>query len=111
MLKSDIKLALPKALQEEMVLHELLVQPDAGDIGILVMIHDLSADATGYVVRVYLLGKVDGEFKVHDELEAFAFPDHEAAVSFANRLRSMTALELLIIMNGHGNEGFSIMLQ
>lgn len=111
MLESNIKLVLPKELQEEMELHELLVQPDADDSGILIMIHDLSKDTTGYVVRVYQLSKVNEEFFVDAELEAFAFPNHEAAVSFANRIPGMTAMEMLMIISGNKIEGSANMLQ
>lgn len=70
-------------------------------VNVLTMIHDMTADAVGHVVRVYMLMEERDELVVDFELEAFSFPSHEAAVSFANRLPNLTAIELLMIQNGY----------
>jgi len=60
----------------------------------------MSADAVGHVVRVYMSREEKHELIFDFELEAFAFPSHASAVLFANRLPSLTTLELLMVQNG-----------
>jgi len=101
MTTNTLKLVLPDHLQEEMEFHEVLHCAGADGASVLIMIHDMSADDQGHAVRTYMLEQENDEFIVHFELEAFAFPSHESAVLFANRLPSLSALELLMIQNGY----------
>ena len=53
------------------------------------------------MIRIYLLHKVEDEYAIQSELEAFQFPDYAMAKSFNDWLPNMTALEILLIMNGY----------
>ncbi len=104
MTQNNSKLVLPDSLQGEMKVHDVLHCPDMDGASVLTMIHDMTADALGHVVRVYMLRQENDELIVDFELEAFAFPSHESAVLFANRLPKLTALELLMVQNGYDFE-------
>jgi len=104
MSENNLKFVIPEDLLEEMRVHDIFVCPGMGGASVLTMIQDLSADALGHVLRVYLLKEENHELIVDFELEAFKCPSHHAAVLFANRLPHLTALELLMIQNGYDFE-------
>lgn len=51
--------------------------------------------------------KVEDEYVIQTELEAFQFVDYELAKDFNERLPNMAALEILLFMNGQGVTGFT----
>jgi len=104
MTENNHKLVLPEGLQAEMEVHDVFICPGMDGASILTMIHDQSADAVGYVLRIYMLKEENDDLLVDFELEAFACPSRDAAVLFANRLPHLTALELLMIQNGYNFE-------
>jgi len=91
-------------LQGVYEVYDILHCPALNDSKVLTVIHDMSADGVGHVVRVYMSRQENDEFVFDFELVAFAFPSHESAVLFANRLPSLTALELLMVQNGYDFE-------
>ncbi|MBO0589481.1 hypothetical protein [Sporosarcina sp. E16_8] len=104
MTKKSFDLKLPEGLPGEYKVHDVLLCPAINDARVLTMIHDMSADGMGHIVRVYMSRQEKDDFVFDFELEAFVFPSHESAVSFANRLPSLTALELLMVQNGYDYE-------
>ena len=104
MTKNSFKLELPEGLSGEYIIHDVLHSPGISDAKVLTVIHDMSADGVGHVVRVYMSRQENDEFVFDFELEAFAFPSHQSAVLFANRLPSLTALELLMVQSGYDFE-------
>jgi len=104
MTENNFKLLLPEGLVGEYKIHDVLNHPSISDAKVLTLIHDMSADGVGHVVRVYMSRKENDGLIFDFELEAFAFPSHDSAVAFANRLPSLTALELLMVQNGYDFE-------
>jgi len=104
MAKDNFKLILPEWLVGEYKIHDVLNRPGISEAKVMTVIHDMSADGVGHVVRVYASRQENDELIFDFELEAFAFPSHDSAVAFANRLPSLTALELLMVQNGYDFE-------
>ena len=100
MTKNNFKLELP----EDYKIHDILNGPGVSDAKVMTVIHDMSADGVGHIVRVYMSREENDELIFDFELEAFAFPSHDSAVAFANRLPSLTALELLMVQSGYDFE-------
>ncbi|MBO0589053.1 hypothetical protein [Sporosarcina sp. E16_8] len=107
MTKNNFKRGLPEDLPGEYEVHGVYHCPAMSDAKVLTLIHDMSADDAGHVVRVYMSREENDEFIFDFELEAFAFPSYESAVAFANRLPSLTALELLMVQNGYDFESMT----
>jgi hypothetical protein len=97
----NLELILPDRFTEEMELQEILYSPESGNAHVLIMLHDMSQSSEGYVVRTYMLKQVKEGLLVDAELEAFAFPTRETAVSFTKRLPNLTAIEMLMLQNGY----------
>ena len=104
MTKNNFKLELPEGLLGEYKIHDILNGPGISDGKVLTVIHDMSAEGVGHVVRVYMSRQENDGFVFDFELEAFAFPSHNSAVAFANRLPSLTELELLMVQSGYDVE-------
>lgn len=56
-------------------------------------------DHNAPVIRVYQLMTIEEKFEIDKELHAFSFLDLPSAISFAENLPRMSALELLLSMN------------
>lgn len=101
MMENELNLVLPESLRKEMKVHAIFQYPGVDDLSVLAMLHDMSVDKVGHVVRLYMMRRENDELLVELELEAFAFPDEETAVLFAIRVPNMTALEILMIQGGN----------
>lgn len=97
MTKDNLKIELPEASPGHYKVHDVLHSSDSDGPSVLILIHDLSSVAEGYVVRLYTSRQENDEVIFDHELEAFALPSYESAVSFANRLPKLTAIELLMM--------------
>lgn len=86
---------------ENMKIHDVLVNSDITGPAVLIVIHDLSSKVIPYAVRLYALEFEfeDQEFYPQYEIEAFSFDSHDEALKFANRVMTMSAIEMLIILN------------
>lgn len=104
MTKNNFKLELPVGLTGEYKIHDVLNGPGISNGKVLTVIHDMSADGVGHVVRVYMSRQENDELIFDFEIEAFAFPSHDSAVAFANQLPSLTAIELLMVQSGYDFE-------
>ena len=65
------------------------------------MLHDMTQSNEGYIVRTYMLKQVKEGLLIDAELEAFAFPVRETAITFTKRLPNLTAIEMLMLQNGY----------
>jgi hypothetical protein len=97
----NLNLVFPDGFLKEMEVQEVLYSPESGNAHVLIMLHDMSQSNEGYVVRTYMLKKVKEGLLVDAELEAFAFPVRETAVSFGKRLPTLTGIEMLMLQNGY----------
>lgn len=102
----DIKL--PKELEDLEVL-ATLYSPEKPNIGVLVTGEDYYEKSTQPVIRVYLIGVNEEQWFIQEELEAFSFWSFKSAKKFVDDLPSMSAIDLLLLMNGHstGNQNGS----
>ncbi len=101
-MNDDMKIVIPEELTESMQVITTIISPSKEDMGILIMGENMDPGIHKEgpsVIRIYLLGKVEEEYHVETELEAFAFDDIDFATEFLNHLPGMSALELLIMMN------------
>ena len=96
-MNDDMKILIPEELTESMQVITTIIS-----MGILIMGENMDPGIHKEgpsVIRLYLLGKVEEEYHVETELEAFVFDDIDFAMEFLKHLPGMSALELLIMMN------------
>lgn len=95
-----IEIVLPEELKEFVFINTIST-PGLNDFEILIMGQDLEPLGGQLpTIRLYLIKKHDSEYHFEDEIEAFSFLDTATAMNFAINLPQMTALELLLMMNG-----------
>ena len=61
----------------------------------------MSPEIVSHVVRLYTLKNKGVKLAIDTEFEAFAFTNYREATLFANRLPTMSAIEILIIMDNN----------
>ncbi|MFD1929208.1 hypothetical protein ACFSFY_14290 [Sporosarcina siberiensis] len=103
-MNDNLKIELPEEGPEHYQVHNVLHSSNSDGPSVLILIHDLSAVAEGYIVRVYSSRQENDEEIFDHDLAAFALPTYESAVSFANRLPKLTAIELLMMQREHDFE-------
>jgi hypothetical protein len=85
---------------DELAKLDTIVSPISENVGILVAGENLNYTKTCCpTVRLYLLHLIDGKFEVTKELDAFPFRSRDEAVYFSEKLRSMNAIDLVMLMN------------
>ena len=97
MTKDNLKSELPEEEPKHYQVHNVLHSEDSDGPSVLILIHDLSAVGEGYIVRVYSSRQENDEEIFDQDLAAFTLPTYESAVSFANRLPKLAAIELLMM--------------
>ena len=97
-LEEEVNLNLGWLSGEKVEVHKLIMSTE-GPV-MLIIIHDISPVANRHVVRLYtLMGDEENNEYVNDkEVDSFSFTNEDTAVEFANRLLTMSALEMLNIM-------------
>ena len=97
-MEQEVNLNLDWLSGEKIEIHELIMSSEGP--AMLIIIHDISPVASGHVVRLFSLMGVEenNEYFIDKEIEAFSFPKNDSAVEFADRLLTMSALEMLNIM-------------
>jgi hypothetical protein len=97
-LEEEVKLNLGWLSGEKVEVHELIMSSQ-GPL-MLIIIHDISPAASHHVVRLFtLMGEEEkNEYFIDKEIDAFSFPNNDIAVEFADRLLTMSAIEMLNIM-------------
>ena len=111
MLENAFKLDLSGLPQENMKFQDFIVNVDGNRPPVLMMIQDHSPEMLSHALRLYKLKGENEGFFIDYEIEAFAFPTHEIAVSFAKRLVDMNAIEILSIIAENSQPGPTHMLQ
>lgn len=99
-IRMEFKLEIPQGFEELKLLGTLL-SPTAADTGIIIMGEDYEKDSTEPTIWLYLVRLVGEEWHIQDELEAFTFTNYESAERFVADLPGMSAIDLLLLMNGH----------
>lgn len=99
----EFKLEIPKGF-EELELLGTLLSPVAGNTGVIIMGEDYEETAAGPTVWLYLIGLIEEKWHIQDELEAFTFSNYESAKRFVDDLPGMSAIDLLLLMNGYNKK-------
>lgn len=86
---------------EGMELLETLISPAKSDMGIMILGENYSEGAERPTVRIYLISIEEDEWDFEGELQAFEFLNFESAKRFVEELPSMSAIDLLLLLNGH----------
>ncbi|WP_223643399.1 hypothetical protein [Planococcus sp. 4-30] len=100
----ELPRSITEQLEDNMEVITTIFSPTLAGIGILIIGEDYHADADHVVVRIYLLGNEEAEWFIQDELQAFAFHNLFSAKKFIGNLPSMSALDLMLVMSGHGSK-------
>jgi hypothetical protein len=97
-LEEEVKLNLGWLSGDKVEIHELIMSSE-GPI-MVIIIHDISPAARGHVVRLFtLMGhEENNEYFIDKEVDSFSFTNEDTAAEFADRLLTMSALEMLNIM-------------
>ena len=96
----DYELELPEEF-EGMELLQTLISPANSDMGIMILGENYAEGAEWPTVRIYLISIGKDEWDLEGELQAFTFPSFGSAKRFVEDLPSMSAIDLLLLMNGH----------
>ena len=96
----DYDLELPKEF-EGMELLDTLISPAKSDLGIMILGENYSNGTECPTVRIYLINIEEDEWDFEGELQAFTFPNFVSAKRFVEELPSMSAIDLLLLLNGH----------
>lgn len=101
MKNNDVDVILPEHLiQENVQLIDTLFSPSKTDIAILILGENYEEDSFGPIVRIYLMEQIKEEWCIQEELQAFQFHNYERAVNFVGDLPNLSALDLMLLMNG-----------
>lgn len=86
---------------EGMELLETLISPAKSNIGIMVLGENYSDGVERPTVRIYLISIEEDEWDFEGELQAFTFLNFGSAKRFVEDLPSMSAIDLLLLLNEH----------
>lgn len=98
----EIPTGILEEFEDNMEIITTIFSPALSGIGILIVGEDYHEKADQVVVRIFLLGIEETEWFIQDELQAFAFFSLASAKTFIGNLPSMSALDLMLVMSGHG---------
>lgn len=90
---------LPKEL-DGMVLIETLISPMQPNTGVIIVGENYEETSIQPIVRIYLIVWEDDDWVIEKELQAFAFSDIGSAHRFVSDLPNLSAIDILILMNG-----------
>ncbi|QUW21425.1 hypothetical protein JSQ81_16730 [Sporosarcina sp. Marseille-Q4063] len=97
-MEEEVNLNLGWLSGEKVEVHELIMSTE-GPV-MVIIIHDISPVANLHVVRLFtLMGEEENnEYFIDMEVDSFSFTNEDTAVEFADRLLTMSALEMLNMM-------------
>ncbi|CEG21503.1 hypothetical protein BN1080_00414 [Planococcus massiliensis] len=85
---------------ENIKIIDTLLSPSHPNFGILIAGEDYFHSSKQPIIRVYLIYENNSEWHIQKELEAFSFSNYSMAKQFISDLPKMSALDLLLLMNG-----------
>lgn len=100
MIEENVKLLIPEGFEDNLEIITTIFS-STNEVGFAIVGEDMNPASLRPVLRIYLLENVDSGWMLQEELQAFAFWNYDKAQSFLRDLPTMSALELLIIMNTH----------
>lgn len=93
------QMELPKEL-DGMVLIETLISPMQPNTGVIIVGDNYGETSIQPIVRIYLITWEDDDWVIEKELQAFAFSDMDSAKRFVSDLPNLSAIDILILMQG-----------
>lgn len=97
--KEAVNIFIPKNFEDEMEVLTTIFNP-TNDIGLAIAGENLHPSSKCPIVRIFMLETVNQGWAFKEELQSFAFSNYDEAQSFLENLPEMSALEMLIILNG-----------
>ena len=99
-----VNIFMPKNFEDEMEVITTIFNP-TNDIGLAIAGENLHPTSENPIIRIFMLENVDQGWAFKEELQAFTFLNYEYAQAFLENLPQMSALEMLIILNGQKDVG------
>lgn len=99
-----VNIFMPKNFEDEMEVISTIFNP-TNDIGLAIAGENLHPTSERPIIRIFMLEIVDQGWAFKEELQAFTFLNYEDAHAFLENLPQMSALEMLIILNGQNDVG------
>ena len=100
MIEENVTLLIPEGFEDDLEIITTIFN-ETKEVGFAIVGEDMHPDSKQPIIRIYLLANVDSGWMFQEELQAFAFWNYEKAQSFLSNLPTMSALEILMIMNSH----------
>ena len=97
---------LPEEL-DGMVLIETLISPMQPNTGVIIAGENYEETSIQPIVRIYLITMEEEEWVIETELQAFAFSNIASANKFVSDLPNLSAIDILIRMNGYQSNSSS----
>jgi len=95
----NVKILIPEGFEDDMEIITTIFS-STKEVGLVIAGEDMYPTSEHPILRIYLLENVDLGWTLQEELHAFAFWNYNDAQSFLENLPTMSALDLLIVMNG-----------
>lgn len=92
-------IVLPDWFQKEMKVLSTIFSPVRDKEGILVAGEGMFPESKQPIVRLYLIKEMGSQWRLAEELQAFAFYNYHSAFTFKENLPKMSALDLIMRMN------------
>lgn len=99
-----VNIFVPKDFEDEMEVITTIFTP-TNDIGLAIAGENMYPTSTCPILRIFMLETVDHGWAFKEELQAFTFLNFDDAQTFLENLPQMSALEMLILLNGQKEFG------
>lgn len=94
-----VNIFMPKEFEDEMEVLTTIFNP-TNDIGLAIAGENMHPTSKCPILRIFMLETIDQGWAFKEELQAFTFTNFDDAQTFLENLPQMSALEMLILMNG-----------
>jgi hypothetical protein len=98
---NNMRIRVPEEFMEGLTVLATLSSQSQPTVGMLIVGEDYEVNSLEITIRIYLVLLENTEWYIEDELQAFAFSNFESANTFVDDLPNMSALDLLLLMNGY----------
>lgn len=101
-----MELNLAKEIVESTHVLATLLSPSQPGLGVLIAGEEYYKGSKYPIIYVYLIHESESEWQIQKELESFKFSSYNSATQFVKDLPQMSALDLLLLMNGWQKKNF-----
>lgn len=89
-----------KGITENLCILATFLSPHQPDLGILITAEEYFLNPSQLSIKIHLIVRSNSEWHIQKELETLVFSNYSSAKKFVNDLPEMSALDLLLILNG-----------